>query len=265
VHAYPSKDGLSVYFTDITERKRAEAELLKALEKERELNELKSQIVTVVSHEYRTPLTTILSSAELLEHYSYKWSDEKKLQHLRRIQTTVQHLTQLVSDVLILDKAEAGKLEFRPAPLDLVAFCNELVEQMQLTLGDKPRLRFVSHGECPQIYLDEKLLRQMLTNLLSNAIKYSYPGGIVRFDLVCERGEAVFRIQDEGIGIPTEDRQQLFESFHRASNVGTVPGTGVGLAIVKRCVDLHNGQIALESEVGVGTTFTVTLPCNIAR
>ncbi len=265
VHAYPSKDGLSVYFTDITERKRAEAELLKALEKERELNELKSQIVTVVSHEYRTPLTTILSSAELLEHYGYKWSDQKKLQHLRRIQTTVQHLTQLVSDVLILDKAEAGKLEFRPAPLDLVAFCNELVEQMQLTLGDKPRLRFVSHGECPQIYLDEKLLRQMLTNLLSNAIKYSYPGGIVRFDLVCERGEAVFRIQDEGIGIPAEDRQQLFESFHRASNVGTVPGTGVGLAIVKRCVDLHNGQIALESEVGVGTTFTVTLPCNIAR
>ncbi len=263
VHAYPSKDSLSVFFTDISDRKRRDAELLKALEKERELNELKSQIVSVVSHEYRTPLTTILSSAELLEHYGHKWTDEKKHQHLRRIQTTVHHLTQLVSDVLLLDQAKAGKLEFNPTPLDVVVFCRELVEQLQLTASNEHTIRFVSQGEYTQVCLDEKLVRQILTNLLSNAIKYSHPHGSVHFAVAFVQGEVVFRIQDEGIGIPPEDQEQLFESFHRASNVGTIPGTGLGLAIVKKCVDLHGGQITMESEVGVGTTFTITLPSNI--
>jgi PAS domain S-box-containing protein len=265
VHAYPSKDGLSVYFTDITERKRTEAELLRSLEKERELNELKSRIVSVVSHEYRTPLTTILSSAELLKHYGHTWSEDKKHQHLNRIQISVHHLTQLVSDVLILDKAEAGKLEFNPVPLNVVAFCHELVEELQMTTGDerilsKAPVRFLTQGETCQVCLDEKLLRQMLTNLLSNAIKYSRPGGTVHFALIFQPNEVIFRIQDEGIGISREDQQHLFESFYRASNVGTIPGTGLGLVIVKKCVDLHGGQIAVESEVGIGTTFTVTLP-----
>jgi PAS domain S-box-containing protein len=263
VHAYPSKDGLSVYFTDISDRKRTEAELLKALEKERELNELKSNIITVVSHEYRTPLTTILSSAELLERYGHKWTDEKKQQHLRRIQTTVHHLTQLVSDVLLLEKAKAGKLEFNPTVLDVVTLCRELVEEMQLMAGDKHKLEFVTQEHSLQAEFDEKLLRQMLINLLSNAIKYSHPGSDVHFALTSQPNEVIFRIQDEGIGIPPEDQQRLFESFHRASNVGTIPGTGLGLAIVKKSVDLHGGQLAVESEVGVGTTFVVRLPLKI--
>jgi signal transduction histidine kinase len=265
VHAYPSRDGLSVYFTDISDRKRIEAELLKALEKERELNELKSQIVSVVSHEYRTPLTTILSSAELLQHYGHKWTEEKKHQHLHRIQTTVHHLTQLVSDVLILDKAEAGKLEFKPTLLDVVSLCRELVEEFQQTVRDKQTLNFMSQGECTQAYLDEKLLRQILTNLLSNAIKYSDPIGTIYFALVSQHNEVIFRIQDQGIGIPPEDQKHLFESFRRASNVGTIPGTGLGLAIVKKYVDVQGGQITVESQVGVGTTFTVTLPSNIGK
>lgn len=260
IHAYPSKDGLSVYFTDISDRKQTEAELLKALDKERELNALKSQIVSVVSHEYRTPLTTILSSAELLEHYSHTWTNEKKHQHLHRIQSSVHHLTKLVSDVLILDKAEAGKLEFNPTLLDVIALCRELIEELPLATPDQIAFQFVRQEEYTQVYLDEKLLRQMLTNLLSNAIKYSHPQGTVNFALICEQNEITFRIQDNGIGIPPEDRERLFESFHRASNVGVIPGTGLGLAIVKKCVDLHGGQIAVESEVGVGTTFTVTLP-----
>ncbi|HEY9709094.1 MAG TPA: ATP-binding protein, partial [Oculatellaceae cyanobacterium] len=260
IHAYPSKDGLSVYFTDISDRKQTEAELLKALDKERELNALKSQIVSVVSHEYRTPLTTILSSAELLEHYSHTWTNEKKHQHLHRIQSSVHHLTKLVSDVLILDKAEAGKLEFNPTLLDVIALCRELIEELPLATPDQIAFQFVRQEEYTQVYLDEKLLRQMLTNLLSNAIKYSHPQGTVNFALICEQNEVTFRIQDNGIGIPPEDRERLFESFHRASNVGVIPGTGLGLAIVKKCVNLHGGQIAVESEVGVGTTFTVTLP-----
>lgn len=260
IHAYPSKDGLSVYFTDISDRKQTEADLLKALDKERELNALKSQIVSVVSHEYRTPLTTILSSAELLEYYSHTWTNEKKQQHLQRIQSSVHHLTKLVSDVLILDKAEAGKLEFNPAFLDVLALCRELVEELQLATPEQIAFQFVRHEEYTQVYLDEKLLRQMLINLLSNAIKYSHPQDTVNFALICEQTEVIFRIQDNGIGIPPEDRERLFESFHRASNVGVIPGTGLGLAIVKKCVELHSGQIAVESEVGVGTTFTVTLP-----
>ena len=265
IHAYPSKDGLAIYFTDITQRKQTQAELLKALEKERELNELKSRIVTVVSHEYRTPLTTILSSAELLEHYGSKWTQEKKLLHLRRIQSTVHHLTQLVSDVLFLDKTEAGKVEFNPTFLEVLTFCGEIVEEIQLTIGSKHKLIFTSQGECRLAYLDEKLLRQILTNLLSNAIKYCPESGTVHFALSCEPDKVVFRIQDEGIGIPKEDQQRLFESFQRASNVGTIPGTGLGLAIVKKCVGLHQGQITVESEVGVGTTFSVTLPLNIQK
>jgi signal transduction histidine kinase len=247
---------------EITERQRLEEELRNALIKEKELSDLKSNIISVVSHEYRTPLATILSSTELLEHYSHKWSEEKRQRHFQRIQTSVHHLTQLVSDVFVLSKAEGGKLEFNPAPLDLISLCRELVEELQLMTPTQHRIRFDSCGSCKEACLDEKLLRQFITNLLSNAIKYSSSAGDVQFDVVCDDNTVTFRIQDQGIGIPSEDQAQLFEPFYRSSNVGTISGTGLGLAIVKRCVELHSGQIAVDSEVGVGTTFTVTLPLN---
>ena len=247
---------------EITERQRLEEELRHALAKEKELSDLKSNIISVVSHEYRTPLATILSSAELLENYSHKWPEDKKQRHFQRIQSSVHHLTQLVSDVLVLSKAEAGKLEFNPSPLDLVVFCGELVEELQLTLRSQHSISFMCLGSCTEACLDEKLLRQFLSNLISNAIKYSPEGGNIQFGLVCGDDTATFRIQDRGIGIPLKDQAQLFEPFHRSSNVGTISGTGLGLAIVKRCVELHGGQIAVESEVGVGTTFTITLPLN---
>ncbi len=244
----------------ITERQRLEEELRNSLAKEKELSDLKSNIISVVSHEYRTPLTSILSSAELLKHYGQEWPEEKKLRHLDRIQISVKHLTQLVSDVLVISKAEAGKLEFNPAPLDLVAFCSELVEELQVSTKTQHTINFNSCGSCKEASLDEKLLRQFLSNLLSNAIKYSPEGGNVQFDLICRDDTALFRIQDRGIGIPLEDQAQLFEPFHRSRNVGTISGTGLGLAIVKKCVEHHGGQIAVESEVGVGTTFTIRLP-----
>ncbi len=245
---------------DITERKQAEVEICKALEKERELSELRSSFVSLVSHEFRTPLTTILSSTELLDRYSSRLSDEKKQNHLRRIQSAVFRMTQLLEDILTIGKAEAGKLKFEPSPMDLVAFCRELVESMQISLCPHHILNFVPQGNATNAQLDEKLLAHIVTNLLSNAIKYSPEGGTVQFDLVCTDSWAIFRIQDRGIGIPKEDLETLFESFNRASNVGMIPGTGIGLTIVKKCVDLHGGKIAVESELGVGTTFTVTLP-----
>ncbi len=246
---------------EITERKRAEAEIHHALAKEKELGELKSRFVTMTSHEFRTPLTTILSSAELLKDYGYRWSEEKKIQHLERIIVAVKHMTQLLNEVLLIGKAEAGKLEYSPSALNLSQFCHDLVEEMQTATNNH---KIVFNYQCcfNWIELDEKLLRHVLSNLLSNAIKYSPAGGSVYFDLVCDYEQATFRVRDEGIGIPESERSQLFDSFYRASNVGTISGTGLGLAIVKRAVDLHGGKIAVESVVGVGTTFIVSLPLN---
>jgi len=277
------------------QRKQTEGKIRKALEKEKELTELKSRFITMTSHEFRTPLTTIQSSSELLEHYSHKWTEKKKLTHLHRIQTSVKHMTKLLNDVLIIGKADAGKLELNPVPLDLENFCRNLVEELQLNdtdehvitftcsqgIGERKGLGAGSWGVGEENFLstseqlledssssvpaklpcmDEKLLRQILENLLSNSIKYSPSGSTVRFTLSYFPNQAVFQIRDQGIGIPTEDQGMLFETFHRATNVGTIAGTGLGLAIVKKCVDIHQGQIAVESEVRVGTTFTVTLP-----
>lgn len=250
---------------DITERKRAEEEMRRALEKERELNTLKSNFVSLTSHEFRTPLTTILSSAEMLEYYSDRLTAEKKLGHLRRIQTAVKLMTSLLDDILIIGKAEAGKLEFVPAPLDLVKFCRDLVEELQLTDKANHLLMFEGEVDCGQGLMDQRLLQHILSNLLSNALKYSPQGSTVQFTLHCQAGQAVFQIQDHGLGIPLEDQARLFETFHRASNVRNIQGTGLGLAIVKRSVDLHGGTIDVASQVGVGTTFTVTLPLDSPR
>jgi PAS domain S-box-containing protein len=260
--AVSAKNEVMAIVRDITERKRAEAEIRSALKKEKELSELKSRFITMASHEFRTPLATILSSTELLEYYSYKWSEEKKLIHFHRIQAAVKHMTQLLNDVLLIGKAEAGKIEAKPTPIDLLQFCGDLVEEIQLTANSYRTIAFRANCQCITACIDEKLLRQILSNLLSNAIKYSPDGSSVNFELVCDQTDAIFRIQDRGIGIPITDQAQLFNSFHRASNVGTISGTGLGLAIVKKSVDLHGGSITFESAVGVGTTFTVTLPLN---
>jgi len=257
---------------DITERKQVEREIRKALSKEKELNELKSRFVSMTSHEFRTPLSTILSSAELLEHYSEKLTAEKKIRHLHRIQTAVHHMTQMLNDVLVIGKAEAGKLECNPKPLDLSQFCRDLVEELQLSADGSHTICFIetrNEVENPnkpvssrksQPYLDEKLLRHILNNLLSNAIKYSPASSLVQFELIYQHDEAIFKIQDSGIGIPPADQKQLFNSFHRATNVGTIPGTGLGLAVVKKCVELQGGTIMVESDIGVGTLFKVVLP-----
>lgn len=247
---------------DITDRKRTEAEIRLALEKEKELGELKSRFVTMASHEFRTPLATILSSSELLEHYSYKWSEDRKLNHLQRIQTSVKHMTQLLNDVLLIGKAEAGKLDFKPILIDLKQFCYEVVEEIQLTASNRQIIFNCQTDERISGMMDEKLLRHIFINLLSNAIKYSPNDSQVNFDLMHDSEAVIFRVQDRGIGIPLAEQEEVFSSFHRASNVGTISGTGLGLAIVKKSIDLHGGKIAVESSVGLGTVFTVILPLN---
>jgi PAS domain S-box-containing protein len=248
---------------DITEQKRAEEEIHKALEKERELNELRSRFITTVSHEFRTPLSIIILAAKLLEHFNQQASEERKREYFERIQAAAQNMTHLLDDVLFIGKADAGKLQFNPTFLDLEKFCQEMIADFQFT-GTQHRIAFNCKGHCRPASIDEKLLRQIITNLLSNAIKYSQGDSKIQFNLICEPDFAIFQFRDEGIGIPVLAQSQLFESFHRADNVGTIPGTGLGLSIVKKCVDLQGGHIKVNSEVGVGTTFTVILPLNHA-
>jgi PAS domain S-box-containing protein len=254
--------GQPLYFVtqiqDITKRKQAEEEILKALEKEKELNELKSRFVSMISHEFRTPLTTIQSASELLEHY--EWTAKQKQERFQQIHVAVQHMAQLLEDVLLIGKAEAGKLKINPELVDLVNFCQTLMADLQFTTSGNYKFMFISSAVQQAAWIDPKLLRQILNNLLLNAIKYSPDGGNISLELIYRNNSVTFRIRDEGIGIPPNDRERLFEAFYRATNVDTIQGTGLGLAIVKKCVDLYKGQIALESEIGVGTTFTVTLP-----
>jgi predicted ATPase/signal transduction histidine kinase len=241
-------------------RERAEKQFRKALAKEKELTDLKSRFISMASHEFRTPLTTILSTTELLKYYSQNWSEEKKQTYFDRIENSVKQMTGLLEDVLLLGKAEAGKIEFQPSQLDLVNFCRSLVEEIQLGTSAKQTIVFSSEPECQEAYMDESLLRHILSNLLSNAVKYSPPDSTILFELSFHEKQAIFHIQDQGIGIPEEDQKRLFESFHRAQNVGKISGTGLGLAIVKRSVDLHGGDISVNSQVNVGTTFTVSIP-----
>ncbi len=245
---------------EIAQRKHLESELLLALEKERELNELKSRIVATVSHEYRTPLTTILSSTEMLQQYSSRWTEERKEKHFQRIHASVKYLTKLVNDVLFVNQAEAESLEFNPVPLDVEQVASGLVEEFHLQAAGQRTINFECQGVSTNPLLDERLIESMLRNLLSNGIKYSPPGSQVLLELVFERDAVVFRVSDQGIGIPSADQTKLFNAFFRGSNVGTTAGVGLGLLIVKECVDLHGGEILVESEVGVGTKFTVTLP-----
>lgn len=245
---------------DVTEQRKVAEIMRNALEKEKELGEFRSRIITRVSHEFRTPLTVILSSTEFIKKYGHKLADEKKLKHFQKVENSVQHITKLLEDAVAIGKVESGEMDFNPAELDVGATTGEIAEEFEKTLDSKHRLAFTMTGDRSLANLDEKLLRLMLGHLLSNAVKYSPQGGLIRFDVICEKTETIFRIQDQGVGIPPEERGRLFESFHRASNAENIQGTGLGLAIVKKCASLHRGKVEVESEEGVGTIFTVTLP-----
>jgi PAS domain S-box-containing protein len=253
---------------DITNRKQAEAEMQKALAKERELSELKSRFVSTTSHEFRTPLSTILSSADLLEFYAQQGDLDRYQDHLHRIQISALNMNHLLNDILVIEKAEAHKLNLDPVDFNLRDFCTALVEEMQLNDQGHHQLVFqvqradgVLDQQAPiPVHMDEKLLRQVFTNLLSNALKYSDPGTTIHFSLSCETDRVIVTVRDEGIGVPPQDQERLFEPFHRGTNVGTISGNGLGLAIVKQSLDLHQGTITIQSALNQGTTVTVTLP-----
>lgn len=245
---------------DITDYKYAESELRQALEQAKRLSELRERFVSMLCHQFRTPLNVVSFSADLLRRHIHQWSEEKNRSYLDLIQAAVQQISELLEEILLYGKAESAKLKCEPRVLYLDKFCRDIVAQVQLASGNQKLINFVSQGNCTTAYLDPKLLQHILTNLLSNAAKYSPDSSTVAFELQCQSGEVIFQIKDTGIGIPLVDQQQIFEPFYRGSNIDSIPGTGLGLSIVQTLVDLHGGEIAVESEVGVGTTFTVKLP-----
>jgi PAS domain S-box-containing protein len=242
-------------------RNKAEEEARRTLEKEKELSELKSRFVSMASHEFRTPLSGILTSVSLIARYAKASEEEKRNRHIDTIKASVRHLTGILNDFLSLDKLEAGKVECRPSSFPLLRVVQELIEEMQ-TLAKKGQRIFYSHrgGEEVTVHMDRNMLRSVLINLISNAVKYSPEESEIKVETELYDSHVLFRIQDQGIGIPESEQKHLFERFFRAQNAMTTQGTGLGLNIVKRYLDLMGGSIHYTSRENGGTTFTITLP-----
>jgi PAS domain S-box-containing protein len=241
---------------DITDRKQVEIELRKALERERELSELKSRFVSTTSHEFRTPLATMMTASELIRNYGHRMTEDQRMERLVSIQTQIKAMTQLLDDVLVVSREQ----EFRPEPLDIIGFCQRILDAVRLNDSTAHAFEFVWEGCEKTLIGDKALLARILNGLLNNAVKYSPPGSPVLLKLICEDKQTQIVVQDEGIGIPNEDQKRLFEVFHRAANVGVISGTGLGLSIVKQSAELHGGRVDFKSKIGLGSTFTVTIP-----
>ncbi len=236
-----------------------ETELEEALDKEKELNTLKSRFVSMASHEFRTPLSTILSSIELVEAY-LDAGNSKALKHINRIKNSVTTLTSILNDFLSLSRLEEGKVEAQPERFQLSDFCLAVVDEMRGQLKRGQQLIHEEKNVGQEIFLDKKFLKIIFFNLISNAIKYSPEGKPIRCTTSLRDQTLSIVIQDEGMGIPREDQPHLFTRFFRAHNVENIQGTGLGLNIVKRYIELLNGRIRFESAQGFGTSFFVDIP-----
>jgi PAS domain S-box-containing protein len=251
--------------TDVTALKRAQEEAIKAealrveLLKEREITTLRENIVSMVSHDLRNPLTAIMVSLELMEMYDERLTREKRLEYIQRARRQGDHMRALLDDILTYSRGRAGKLEFHPQTVNLEAFCRRLLDEARAGDAGAHPVNFCYVGEV-NVKVDEKLLYHIIINLLSNAMKYSAPGSEVGFHIQSEPSQVIFTIRDQGMGIPESDQKRLFEPFHRAGNAREISGTGLGLAIVKNSVDGHGGTIECRSVEGAGTTFTARLP-----
>lgn len=244
---------------EIRERKKIQEEVQILLQRERELNELKSKFVTIASHEFRTPLSAVASSASLIKQYKDKSEVEKIDKHILRIKASVDHLTSLLDDVLSLGKLEEGKIDINFESIQADEFLKEVKEEIgPLKKGQK--LKIHCDLGLPEIQTDPHILRHILFNLISNASKYSAENKTINLDCSIKNHEVVFSVLDEGIGIPHDDQKHMFDRFFRASNTGSIQGTGLGLNIAKRYVDLLKGSITFTSEYGKGSTFVASIP-----
>jgi len=268
VKPFESRD-LSAAIEVALSRYQAEVAIQAALTKEKQLHELKSNFIAIVSHEFRNPLTSIQFALDLLERRELFLTEDQKHLYFQRARSCVEQMKELLEDVLMLEEGESGKVLCQPAPMDLLAFCHKLIEEFQPHLSEKHVLTFavsgVSSEELPICEFDDRLLRHILSNLLSNAIKYSPRGGEVHLEVAFAPEDVHFIVRDQGIGIPATDQAQLFTSFHRGGNVRSIQGTGLGLSIVRQCVEAHGGRIQMESEVGCGSRFMVSFGLDVCH
>ncbi|MBP0028606.1 PAS domain-containing sensor histidine kinase [Roseofilum sp. Guam] len=269
--------GAVVTFRDISQRRWAEevlqrsneelelkvqertAKLRQVNQQLQELSEMRSRFIAMLCHEFRNPLNNITLSISSLKRYDLQLTAVEKADYLLGINNNVERMTQMIDDILVISKIEAKVLEIKPQPLDFIQFCRQLLAERQYTRPESP-IEFISRSRQAIAYCDERLLRSILNNLLSNALRYTPAHKAIRLKFAKRQNHVIFTIQDEGIGIPSEDKPHLFELFHRGRNVSNIPGTGLGLSIVKQFVDLQQGTIQVKSQVNQGTTFTVRLP-----
>jgi PAS domain S-box-containing protein len=263
--AFPlrEKDGsiekIVIMTRNVTALKKVENELRHALQKEKDLSELKSRFVSIASHEFRTPLSAILSSVSLIDSYRKEEHIEKREKHINRIKSSVKKLLETLNDFLSIDKLEQNKVELFKEQFDFYTFSHEMIDEVQGMLKARQQIVFTYNGG-NNIVQDRKILKHILLNLLSNAIKYSDVETKVYFSINVADNSVSIEIKDEGIGIPEEEQQNIFGNFFRAKNVTNIQGTGLGLSIVKNYVELMNGNIGFVSKTDIGTTFTVEFP-----
>lgn len=246
----------------IWELEKTKEELNESLTRQKELNELKSRFVSMVSHEFRTPLATMLSSLSLVARYTELQDTEKQQKHIDRIKTSVNNLTDILNDVLSLSKLEEGKVSVTKEYIPLQETVSEIITEIQPLAKEGQNISYQHHGEETTAFIDTKILRHIMMNLLSNAIKFSHAGSAIDVSTAINSQQIELMVKDNGIGISEEDQKHLFESFYRAQNAVNIQGTGLGLNIVLRYVDLCGGSIKMNSILDQGTTFTITLPIN---
>lgn len=243
----------------LKELERSQHDLNEALSKEKELNEIKSRFVSMASHEFRTPLSTVLSSAALVSRYNQQGDAEKSEKHIKKIKDAVKHLSDLLEDFLSLGKLEEGKVQINVEPIEIKELLKEVAEEVEAIIKTNQSIQpDCNIDRC--FNTDKKLLRNVLINLLSNAIKFSPDNSSIVLKAAIKNSTLIITVKDNGIGISDEDQQHLFSSFFRGKNATTIQGTGLGLHIVKRYVELIQGSIELQSKLQSGTTVTVSLP-----
>jgi signal transduction histidine kinase len=256
-----SREVVVVTFKEVTEHKKAVAAAKVTLAKAGESSTHKSRLTSAFAHELRNPINNILACSKLLENNTQPEVDTKKLDYLQRIQVNVKRINQLLDDLLLIGKIETGQIQLKPALMDLTEFCRRVMKELQQDAGSQHKITFSTQGKPCGVW-DEKLLRQTLMNLLLNAIQSSPKGSEIQLEVVGQGRQVIFRIQDSGNGIPEEEQELLGNAFQEGTNVGLIEGNSLRLLLVKQCVEVQKGEIFIENQVDVGTTFTVTLPLN---
>ncbi len=245
---------------ELEKQKAIEETIHQALSREKELNELKSRFISTTSHEFRTPLTSIFSSAELLEMYGRRWEENKYKEHLGKIKLSVDYLTNLLDDILILSRAESGRTFLEISDFNLAELCKNLIEEVKALTKENQIVLLTYNAESEYYNLDKKLIRFILNNLLTNAVKYSSSGDKVNLTVTSDSERVYFEVTDSGIGIPDDEINSIFEPFYRAKNTGATRGNGLGLSIVHKSIEIHHGQITVKSKIDEGTIFKVVIP-----